>query len=146
VPLTFTIYADNAGIPGVVLATRTKTVAVQYRPSASPKCTDAGGLPTGQWYSKKERACYNGLAQTIEMNLPDVALPDQVIWTVLNVGVESFPNAPLAGTDVDENQVFRNGVIETGPANDPWTGHRPLGSITTQSRGDHHDHGDHEAH
>jgi hypothetical protein len=174
VPLTFTIYADNAGIPGDVLATRTKTVAVQYRPSASPRCTDANDLPTGQWYSNKDHTCYNGFAQTIEMNLPDVTLPDKVIWTVkyntthngelpvgetaacftasggcgydaLNVGVESFPHAPFAGTDVDENQVFRNGVIETGPANDPWTGFRPLGAITTQSRGDHQDQGDHEA-
>jgi hypothetical protein len=168
VPLTFTIYADNAGIAGEVLATRTKTVAVQYRPSASPKCSDANGLPTGQWYSQKDRTCYNGFAQTIEMNLPDVALPDKVIWTVkyntthygdapvgptaacytasggcgydaLNVGAESFPNAPFAGTDVNEDQVYRNGVMEPG-----WTGYRPLGAITTQSRGDRHNHGDDE--
>ena len=122
VPLTFTIYADNAGVPGAVLATRTRTVAVQYRPSASPKCTDANNVPNGKWYSTKDHTCYNGFAQTIEMNLPDVTLPDQVIWTVkyntthygevpvgetaecftasggcgydaLNVGAESFPNA-----------------------------------------------------
>lgn len=165
VPLTFTIYADNAGVPGAVLATRTRTVAVQYRPSASPKCTD-NNVPNGKWYSTKDHTCYFGFAQTIEMNLPDVTLPDQVIWTVkyntthygavpvgetaecygtsngcgydsLNVGAESFPNAPFAGTDLDENEVFRNGVMETG-----WTGNRPLGEITTQSRGDHHEHGD----
>jgi hypothetical protein len=167
VPLTFTIYADNAGAPGAVLATRTKTVAVHYRPSASPKCTDAND---GKWYSDKDHTCYNGFAQTVEMNLPDVTLPDQVIWTVkyntshfgpapigqstdcygtsngcgydsLNVGAESFPNAPFAGTDINENQVFRNGAM-TDPAEDPWTGYRPLGAITVRSHGDQHKHGE----
>ena len=53
VPLTLTIYADIDSIRGDVLATRTKTVAVQYRPSASPKCTD-NNVPNGKWYSKKD--------------------------------------------------------------------------------------------
>jgi hypothetical protein len=165
VPLTFTIYADEGGVPGAVLATRTKNVAVQYRPSASMKCTD-NGVPDGRWYSEKDHTCYNGFAQTIEMNLPDVTLPDQVIWTVkyntthngevpvgptaacftasggcgydsLNVGAESLPNAPFAGVDLDENQAFRNGIMETG-----WTGNRPLGKITTRSHGDQHEHGE----
>ena len=53
VPLTLTIYPDIDSIRGDVLATRTKTVAVQYRPSASPKCTD-NNVPNGKWYSKKD--------------------------------------------------------------------------------------------
>jgi hypothetical protein len=167
VPLTFTIYADNEGTPGAVLATRTKTVAVHYRPSASPRCTD-NDVPNGKWYSTKDHTCYNGFAQTIEMNLPDVTLPDQVIWTVkyntthngevpvgptaacftasggcgydaLNVGVESFPNAPFAGTDINEDQIFVDSTFLTG---DDWTGLRPLGEITTRSHGDQHEHGE----
>lgn len=158
VPLTFTIYADNGGAPGAVLATRTKTVAVQYRPSASPECTLADA---GKWYDSKDGTCYNGFAQTIKMHLDDVTLPAQVIWSVkfnttsygevpngtdapcfrssggcgydsLNLGVWSFPGAPFSGTDINENQVFRNGVMETGPAIDPWTGYRPLGTIVTK--------------
>ena len=159
VPLTFTIYSDNADAPGAVLATQTETVTVQYRPSASPECT---GKDAGEWYNSKDRTCYNGFPQTVEMDFPGVTLPDQVIWSVkyntttagytpvggtacsstpagcgydsLNVGVWSFPNAPYSGTDVDENQVFRNGAMETGPADDPWTGYRPLGAITTTNK------------
>lgn len=89
-------------------------------------------------------------------------LPDQVIWTVafntthfgykpigqgaacfsgpggcpydsLNVGVMSYPGAPYAGFDVDEDEAF----ISTGEppnklhADFGWTGLRPLGEIFT---------------
>ena len=160
VPMTFTVYAASAGIPGAVLSTLTKTVPVLYRPSASAECANPDGSLTGQWYNSKDRSCYNGYPQTVSMDLPGATLTDQVIWSVkfntshhgdspvgetpacyatlagcgydsLNVGVWSFPKAPFSGTDLDENQVFRNGVIETGTTIDPWTGFRPLGAITT---------------
>jgi hypothetical protein len=83
-------------------------------------------------------------------------LPSQVIWTVtyntthygpsplgegeacygesggcgydsLNVGAFSFANSPYAGTDVDADQLFRNGAMEGG-----HTGERPLGAIVTK--------------
>jgi hypothetical protein len=152
VPLTFTIYADNSGTPGAVLAQQTQTVNVPYRPSASATCGD------GRWYNAKDRMCYNGFPQTITMKfLGGVTLPSQVIWSVafntttsgyapigpaacnlssggcgydsLNVGTFSFPNAPFVGTDINADQVFRNGAMEGG-----WTGYRPLGAIVATTK------------
>lgn len=151
VPLTFTIYEDNAGFAGDVLATRTETVNVKYRPSTSANCTD------GKWYNSKDQTCYNGLAQTFKMTFPGLAtLTNQVIWTVayntthygpvpigqaapcytetggcgydsFNVGVESVPGAPFAGIDIAEGSAFRNGVMESD-----WDGYRPLGAIVAK--------------
>jgi hypothetical protein len=155
VPLTFTIYADNGGTPGAVLARLTQTVNVLYRPSAdATHCTGTAAGPGG-WYKLQDHTCYNGFAQTIKMTFSGVGvtLPSQVIWSVayntthagyspigeaapcftspagcgydsLNVGAWSAPNAPYAGTDIDEDKAFRNGVMEPG-----WTGYRPLGAI-----------------
>jgi hypothetical protein len=50
----------------------------------------------------------------------------------LNIGVNSFPNAPFSGTDTNADQFFVNhqsdlaGALESG-----WTGYRPLGAIST---------------
>jgi hypothetical protein len=152
VALTFTIYDDDGGSPGAVLAESTQIVNVLYRPSASAKCGD------GRWYNTKDKLCYNGFAQTIEMVFPNQAstLPDAVIWSVsfntttagyeplgvqacngesggcghdsLNVGAFSAPNAPYVGIDVDDDEVFLNGAIVGG-----WTGLRPLGAIKTKN-------------
>lgn len=146
VPITFKIY--DATTPTVVLAQTTEIINVQYRPSASTICGD------GRWYNTKDHTCYNGFVQTVKMTMPSVVLTDQVIWSVaynttssghipvgptacniesggcgydsLNVGVFSAPNAPYAGTDIDADEVFRNGVMEAGHA-----GFRPLGMIVT---------------
>jgi hypothetical protein len=53
----------------------------------------------------------------------------------LNVGVKSYPNAPYAGTDVDEDVAYRSYGGTNGPPLVPltsetgWTGYRPLGEI-----------------
>jgi hypothetical protein len=150
VPLTFTIYEDNSGIRGDVLARQTQIVDILYRPSASPECTG------GRWYNSKDRMCYNGLPQTITMDFSDgTTLPSQVIWSVafntttggympvgpstcnlspggcgydsLNVGTYSFPSAPFVGSDINEDEAFWNGVMQPG-----WTGYRPLGAIAAK--------------
>ena len=128
------------GLPGG------QTVNVLYRPSASPTCND------GRWYNLKDHTCYNGFAQTFKMTFSGVTLPSTVIWSVayntttagynpigpapcnsssggcgydsLNVGAFSAPNAPYSGTDINEDEAFRNGAMEPG-----WTGYRPLGAI-----------------
>lgn len=146
VPVTFKIYDYTGGTQGAELATQTQTVNVQYRPSTSANCTG------GRWYNSKDKTCYNGLPQTITMAMTATALlPEQVIWTVayntnthgyvptgvvgpvdsLNVGLNSFPNAPYTGTDLNEDQIF---IVTTYPGFTDlgWTGQRPLGSITTR--------------
>ena len=137
VPITFTIY-DGTG--STALATQAQSVAVEYRPSASPQCV---GGDAGKWYNAKDKTCYNGFPQTVTMAMSPMTLPDNVIWSVkygtyssngnvsgpadsLNVGAFSFPNAPYSGTDLNADEAFRNGAMEAG-----WTGNRPLGAVTT---------------
>jgi hypothetical protein len=142
-PLTVNVYAvDNSTStprPGALLATRTQTTRIAYRPSADPvRCT---GANAGKWYDAVHQTCYNGIAQTVTFNFPDrrVQLPRQVIWTIayntthygsqpigvkpcfatsagcaydaLNVGAQTFPGAPYVGTDVDANGAFLNSSI-----------------------------------
>jgi hypothetical protein len=153
VPITFTIYTDDNGTAGAVLARTTPTVTVPYRPSASSQCA---GADAGKWYNSKDRTCYNGLPYLASVDLSSlgVSLPDQVIWSVqyntttsgytpvgaatcttepggcgydsLNVGAYSYPKAPFAGTDVNDDDVFYDGVMQA-----EWTGYRPLGTIST---------------
>ena len=152
VPVTFTIYEDVYGTPGAVLASRTETATIAYRPSASPECT---GDDAGKWFNPKDRTCYNGLPQTVEMAFDGTTLPDQVIWSVsyntshyghpavgeeacffedggcgydaLNVGAFSYPKAPFSGWDTNEDEAFVNGSMQAD-----WTGFRPLASIVTK--------------
>lgn len=57
----------------------------------------------------------------------------------LNVGTMSYPNAPYAGTDVNEDVAFRSYGGVNGPPLVPlasetgWTGYRPLGEIVLGS-------------
>ncbi|MEO6123887.1 MAG: hypothetical protein ABIR32_09260 [Ilumatobacteraceae bacterium] len=149
-PMTFTIY----GIDGMVLAQKTATITVPYRPSASAQCT---GGDAGKWYNSNDRTCYNGFPTVAKVKMSAASpLPDQVIWSVqynttssgysplgnvlpcstlvagcgydtLNVGAFSYPNAPFAGTDIDPDAVFFDGAMQSG-----WTGYRPLGAISTR--------------
>jgi hypothetical protein len=162
VPLTFTVYAsDPAGTLCDVLAQVTEIVAMPYRPSASAQCTNSDGSINGKWFNSSDKGCYNGFSQTVTMGLPAIALTDQVVWTVayntsdygyapighgtacyaagdcgydsLNVGVQSFPNAPFSGTDLNEDLVFVNSTW-SGMTSDGWAGYRPLGAITTTNK------------
>jgi hypothetical protein len=148
VPLTFTIYNDDAS---EVLAQSTQNVNIPYRPSADSRCT---GDDAGKWYSRTDHTCYNGYAVNVKTDFAGVAtqLPDEVIFSTafntttsgydpvgpsqcnvdpggcgydsLNVGAWSAPNAPYVGTDINDDEVFRNGSMESG-----WEGFRPLGAI-----------------
>jgi hypothetical protein len=151
-PLTFTIYEDDSGSPGDVLAQRTENVDIPYRPSADDRCGD------GRWYSRKDQKCYNGFATKVTMPLAALdPLPDQVIWSIafqtsssgylpvdpgcftsagcpydsLNVGSWSAPNAPYQGTDIDVYEAFVNGFMVGAPVFDPEHDgdERPLGQI-----------------
>lgn len=133
-PITLNLYAVDAvtGQPGALLLSKTQTFAIPFRPSANAaKCT------LGRWYSRADKACYNGLATTITFKLNGTVLPTKVIWTVafntsgygaaplgygtacatsvagcgydsLNVGAETFAGQPSRGTDVDANGAVLN--------------------------------------
>jgi hypothetical protein len=134
--LTFYAVAGTTTTPaaGAVLATKTQTFEIPYRPSADPACGD------GRWHSSADNACYNGLATPVTFTFMGQVLPDQVIWGIsyntthygatpigegascytepggcgydsLNVGTYSV--SPIVGTDVAEDAAF---------ANSSWTG------------------------
>lgn len=133
-PITLNIYGvtPSGTLPGALIATKTQTFAIPYRPSADP--VNCPSSPT-TWYNAADATCYNGLATAITFTLsPPVILPNQVVWGVaydtshngyspigespacysspggcgydsLNVGVESLA---LIGTDVDLDGIFWN--------------------------------------
>jgi hypothetical protein len=155
-PITLNLYNVDpvTGQPTTLVHAQTETFAIPYRPSADPvNCT---GANAGKWYDKADKTCYNGFATTIKFKLDDTVLPENVAWTVayntsgyglapygyatacamstagcaydsLNVGAESFDGEPSTGTDVNEDQVVRNGHLENG-----YTGLRPLATIKTK--------------
>jgi hypothetical protein len=77
-PLTLNLYnVDNSGVDpavGSLIATRTQTFAIPWRPEADPTCSGgtAWRAPNGN--------CYNGLAFTLDFDFAGVIVPDQVIY------------------------------------------------------------------
>jgi hypothetical protein len=134
-PLTLNIYSVAVGGgPGPLLATKTVTPAIPYRPSAfGPPCLGE------RWSPDAGATCFNGFATPVEWDFsggPVVNLPSNVIWTVafntshygspalgelacftepggcgydsLNVGAETFVGSPFVGADLDPDGVIAN--------------------------------------
>ena len=130
--INLTLYRENAtdpNVPGAVIASRKRTFAVLYRPSADP--TNCSANPT-RWYSSKHDACYNGKAFKIVFEFSGLKLPDDLVYGIsyntstsgnephgtmpcqsttegcpddsLNVGAEA--GLPARGTDVYPDGVF----------------------------------------
>ena len=77
--ITLNIYAAGSPGPGAVLATRTQTFAIPFRPSASAICGD------GTWYDSSSGTCFNGLANNISFDLTslNLILPNSVVYGVV---------------------------------------------------------------
>jgi hypothetical protein len=75
VPITFNIYAPPAlgsNAPGAVLATRTQTFSIPYRPSANfAHCT---GGKAGEWWDAALASCFNGKADDVTFNFAGTVL------------------------------------------------------------------------
>ena len=152
--MRFKIY-DESGT--TVLANKLATLTVPYRPSASPQqCTGADAGKWYNSKDRTCYNGFPHLA-TVDMAELGVTLPQNVIWTVqyrttsgardplgttaelcstliagcgydtVNIGTFTYPNSPYAGTDLNEDEAFFNGSMQSG-----WTGHRPLGAIATR--------------
>ena len=125
-PITLNIYSDHLGTngaPDTLLATKTVTATIPWRPAADPTC------PGGTAWRAADNNCYNGLAfnLTFDMSSPNVALPNDVIvgvaystqsygtaplgangpYNSLNVGVPTGQTATV-GTDDNADNVFWN--------------------------------------
>ncbi len=125
-PITITVYNSS----GTLLATRTQTFSIPYRPSADPTCV---GMDAGKWKAANG-TCYNGFASPITFDLRalNVTLPDDVLaydvsyntrthgpvpigvtgpYDSLNVGVYASPTvAPSVGSDVEPGVLRWNGT------------------------------------
>jgi hypothetical protein len=76
VPITFNIYDVAAGnTVGTLIATKTQTFAIPYRPSA-----DLVNCTGGKWYNGS--ACSNGLANNIVFTFPGTTLPNHAIFGI----------------------------------------------------------------
>jgi IPTL-CTERM motif len=79
-PLTLNLYnVDNSGpnpAPGTLLATRTQTAAIPWRPVADPSCSDK------TQFRAPDGLCYSGLAFTVTFDFTGVTVPDQIIYGV----------------------------------------------------------------
>jgi hypothetical protein len=79
--LTLRLYAvddsSSTPAPGALLATRTQTFQLPYRPSADPSCTG------GRWKAMSG-TCYSGIAApvTFDFSAAGLTLPDEVIWGI----------------------------------------------------------------
>jgi hypothetical protein len=137
-PLTLNVRAVNSSrhpaAPGALLASRTESARIAYRPSADPAhCT---GGNAGRWYDRRSGRCEDGIAQVVTFRFDGrTVLPQRVIWTLafdtthygrrplgertrcftsrggcgydtLGVGARAFPGAPFAGTDTDPGGVL----------------------------------------
>ncbi|HEV7678419.1 MAG TPA: hypothetical protein VGQ42_07610 [Candidatus Dormibacteraeota bacterium] len=85
VPVTFSIYAAPTGTaitPGALLATRTQTFHVPYRPSSDNAHCPGGPGVGGQWFDGA--TCFNGLASTItfDFSAQHVVLPGSVVYGI----------------------------------------------------------------
>ena len=82
-PITVNIYAVGAGNSvGALLATKTQTVTIPYRPSADLiHCT---GTNAGKWYDAVSATCFNGKAANVAIDLTSVGatLPTNAIVSV----------------------------------------------------------------
>ena len=132
-PITLNIYSVVPGTPlnrvGSLLATRTQTFTIPWRPEADPTC------PGGTAWRASDGSCYNGLAFNITFDLSNlnITLPDDIVVGVayntqhygyaptgasgpdnsLNVGAQGLTTV---GADDNADDVFWDSVYAPGYA------------------------------
>jgi hypothetical protein len=79
-PLTLNIYnVDNSGAnpaPGALIASRTQSAAIPWRPPADPSCS------VKTQFRAADGSCYSGLAFTVTFDFTGVTVPDEIIYGV----------------------------------------------------------------
>jgi hypothetical protein len=91
-PLTLNLYTvDNSGAnpaPGTLIATRTQTFAIPWRPPADPTC------PGGTGWRASDGNCYSGLAFTVTFDFTGTVVPSQIIYG-LAFNTQTWGYAPI---------------------------------------------------
>ncbi|HXH38784.1 MAG TPA: DUF11 domain-containing protein [Thermoanaerobaculia bacterium] len=130
-PLTLNLYnVDNSGgnppQPGTLIATRTQTFAIPWRPAPDPTCSD----PT-RWRAS-DGNCYTGVAFLVTFDFTGTTVPNQIIYGLafntqtfganpvgspgpydsLNAGLAQVP--PTIGSNPFPDNAFLNSPDNSG--------------------------------
>ena len=120
-PITMALYnVNNSGpnpAPGTVIATRTATFPIPWRPVADPTC------PGGTAWRAGDGNCYNGLAFTIAFDFTGTTVPNQIIYGVA-FNTQTWGYHPIGVPGPYESLNF--GLATTPPEPLPSVGSRPF--------------------
>jgi hypothetical protein len=120
VPITLNIYAAGSPAPGALLATRTQTFAIPYRPSSdNVNCTG------GRWYQTSTGTCFNGLASNITFDLSslNLVLPNSAVYGIVYdttsygpnpIGISAACFSTAAGCPYDSLNIALAPVVTVG--------------------------------
>jgi uncharacterized repeat protein (TIGR01451 family) len=121
-PLTLNLYNVNTGggnppQPGTLIATRTVTATIPWRPESDPTCTD----PTK--FRASDGLCYSGLAFPVTFDFTGTTVPNDIIYG-LAFNTETFGASPIGspGPYISLN----SGLVDTTvPPLQPTVGSNP---------------------
>lgn len=90
IPITLNIYKAGSPTPGTLIATKTQTFAIPFRPSSDPSCTG------GRWKEAASGTCFNGLANNITFDLSSLnaVLPNSAVYGI-SYNTTSYGPAPI---------------------------------------------------
>jgi uncharacterized repeat protein (TIGR01451 family) len=111
-PITLNLYnVDNGGTnppqAGSLIATRTQTFAIPWRPEADPTCSD----PT-RWRAS-DGNCYGGLAFQITFDFTGTTVPNQIVYGVA-MNTQTFGANPIGSPGPYDGLNF--GMAQVPPA------------------------------
>ena len=156
-PITLNVYERNGSEPGALIATKTETVNVPYRPTANTRhCTlnSEGDVGFGG-------PCNHGLAFKVPFVLTGVTLPNEAIISIaynttdygaapthardigedsLNLGLTEPPETPSVGTDPLPEDAFIASTYYPGVGGPGvfsnqagWEGYQPVFKVTAKA-------------
>ncbi len=150
-PITLNLYnVAEDGSVGTLIASRTETFEIPYRPSANVTCADPK-----QWKDTNGN-CFNGYNYVVVFDLAGIVVPDSVIFGVayntntygdapmgatgpydsLNVSLNTDTSAPYIGTDVDTDEMFWDATYLGRPAglssDMGWSAYRIAATFTAE--------------
>ena len=94
IDITLNIYNAGNPAPGSLIASRTQTFAIPYRPSSdNTNCTG------GRWFQSSTGNCFNGLANNITFDLTSVnaTLPNSIVYGIV-YNTTSYGPQPIGPT------------------------------------------------
>jgi hypothetical protein len=99
IPITLNIYNAGSPTPGSLIATKTQTLSIPYRPSADN--TNCTGPNAGKWYHAASATCFNGLANNIAFDLTslNLVLPNSVVYGIV-YNTTSYGPSPIGTSGV----------------------------------------------